>query len=199
MGWFLNIILGKPLGASSTESTSQTKLQAQEEGGWKDENGQPVPDDAPVQTVLPEPESTEVASREKLDPYIDSSGNKIRPEAVITRLKPTLSDEIRHLEVWVSVKNESDFNIELTGLNFLGSSVDPGKFLSPGEVEEFRAYSGKTPQNSNYHTAQLQYKMTETGDFFQADHYVEFGFEQNEHGKFYLPEEARLTRPVRDI
>ena len=39
-----------------------------------------------------------------------------------------------------------------------------------------------------------------TGDYFQADHMIEYKYEQDNRGsKWYMPDELKLLRPVRDI
>lgn len=132
------------------------------------------------------------------DPYRDSAGNKIYPDVEIVRVKSDLSSDSKHLEIWAFVKNQSIFDVEVTRINCLGQSAS-GCFLKVGDSRELRIFSGNTPTSEAYHDANVQFKVIGSGDYFQANHYVQYHYEQTEHGNFYIPDEFKFTRPVRDI
>ena len=74
------------------------------------------------------------------------------------------------------------------------------KFLKPGEIFELRLYRGPMPQSDSVRKMYIQYKIVGTGDYFQADHMIEYKYEQDNRGnKWYMPDELKLLRPVRDI
>jgi hypothetical protein len=125
-----------------------------------------------------------------------SSGKTVYVE--IDRCKSNLSSGKDHLDVWVFIKNNSEFDIEVTRINFLGRGA-AGCFLGAGGSREIRIYSGDTPKNDAYKTAQVQYKITESGDYFQTNHYVEYSYEQDGDDEYYVPEEFKLDRVVKDI
>lgn len=189
MGWLTDLFFGsKPDVTRKTEQDNTMEEQKRyiDEPDWKNYSwGQATTAPAPEQAAQ--------------DPYRTSSGEKIRPEVEIERVKSDLSSNSDHVDVWITLKNLSEFDVEVSRINFLGRNGGGGYFLKPGEAREVRVYSGDTPKNDAYHDANVQYKVTGNGDYFQADHYLQFHFEQTEHGNFYVPEECKLTRPIRDI
>lgn len=200
MGFLSDILFGaKP---DNNKPSVPKKVKEWEEDGWLDEDRKPVSsqsmDDTTVADSSDNEQSVDQPVTEEPDPYRDTSGRKILPEIEIERCKSNLSSNSDHLDVWVVLKNESEFDAEVTRINFLGRSA-AGCFLRAGESREIRIYSGDTPKNDSYHTAQVQYKVLGNGDYFQADHHVEYKYEQDGDDSYYIPEEFHITRPVRDI
>lgn len=141
----------------------------------------------------------ETEADKEADPYRDDAGNKIRPEVAIERAKANLSSDMKRLELWTTIKNRSMFNIEVHRVNIIGQHTELGHSLRPGESCEVRIYNGSTPTNNAYHTAEIQFKITGSGDYFQADHSIKYHYELNDNGKFYVPEGFDLMRPIKDI
>ena len=61
-------------------------------------------------------------------------------------------------------------------------------------------YQGAMPENDSVRKMYIQYKIVGTGDYFQADHTIDYKYEQDSQGnKWYMPDNLKLIRPVRDI
>ncbi len=133
------------------------------------------------------------------DPYRDDAGNKIRPEVAIERVKVNLNSDMKRVEIWGFIKNRSEFDVEVSRVNLLGQRTELGHSLGAGESREVRIYNGNTPTSDAYHTAEVQFKIVGSGDYFQADHFIKYRYEQNDSGKYYVPSEFDLTRPIKDV
>ena len=133
------------------------------------------------------------------NPYQTSTGQKIIPEVEVERLEAHLSGDNRNLELWAHIRNHADFDIELDKYEILGQRGDLQKFLKPGEIFELRIYRGDTPRNNYVRKMYIQFKVVGTGDYFQADHQIQYQHEQDGDDTWYIPEELELLRPIRDI
>lgn len=187
MGWLSTIFFG-PSSPADGQSASD-----ENEAGWSNQTNQA---EAPWHINSGQDDGTDQAAP---DPYHDASGNKIRPEVRIEHVKADLSNDSKHVELWAKLKNHSMFDVEVTRVNILGQHTSPMRFLKPGELHELRIYAGDTPTSNAYHTADVQYKIVGSGDYFQANHAVRYEYEENEHGRFYVPEEFDFIEPVKDI
>lgn len=205
MGFLSDLFFGQS--PKNKQPSVPKKVKEWEEDGWLDADKNPVntkqdaeqrnADDTFTTSSVDDGEGREQPV-EVVDPYRDASGRKILPEVEIDRCKSNLSSGKDHLDVWVFIKNNSEFDIEVTRINFLGRGA-AGCFLGAGGSREIRIYSGDTPKNDAYKTAQVQYKITESGDYFQTNHYVEYSYEQDGDDEYYVPEEFKLDRVVKDI
>lgn len=187
MGLFHDLLFG----TSPKDENEARRLPSNIEQGGRVEDGEGWADKQHGTQVADEPKKAP-------DVYHDSAGNKIYPEVQIERVKSDVSSDSKHVEVWASVKNYSTFDVEVTRINCFGQYAS-GCFLKVGDSRELRIYSGDTPKSEAYHDANVQFKIVGSGDYFQANHYVQFQYEQTEEGNFYIPEEFTFTRPVRDI
>ena len=129
---------------------------------------------------------------------VDANGAKILPELVVEQVEPRCSSDMKHMELWLRYKNTSAAEIELMKMSVLNQSLDVRRVLRPGESHELRMYNGDTPTTDAYHTAMATYKITENGDYFEAEYMVTYQYEESSYGNYYLPKELRLLRPVRD-
>lgn len=176
MGWFADFMFGK----QKTEESAQVPVVEQHE-----------------QTKDEHPASS--ASTQSQDSFHGASGAKIIPEVVIDRVEPKPSGDTKQLELWVELRNESQFEVEVRKFEILGQSTEPGRFLKPGESYEVKVYHGDTPRTDAEKKAIVQYKIVENGDYFQSDHIVSYKLETTDNIEYFLPCEMRLIRPVRDL
>lgn len=186
MGWFSNLLFGD----NERRDASGVVLPKSVEQ-WQSGNSSPssTPD------VRSQPTATSLT--ESL--YRDASGNKVIPEVDVSRVEPRLSSDQKHVEVWITVRNDSNLEIELTRIECLGRHVDPNRLLKAGESHELKAYAGDTPCDHSQHKAFVDYKIVGNGDYFRTEFVVEYHYERDEHGEFYIPEEFKRVGPIRDI
>lgn len=191
MGWLADAIFGKP------ESQDDGALPKRVEQ-WN--NGDrtiavPVPDERDEQS---DPQA-DGASQKPQDPTRDAAGQKIVPEVRVERLDVKPLGSVNKVEVWATLKNHSELEVDVTKVLFLSGSVDPNRFLRPSEMHEIKIYSGDTPRNEAYKKLEVQYKIRANGDYFQADHLVQYEVEQYEGVTYYMPVDIDPLSPIRDI
>ena len=145
------------------------------------------------------PEDVETPVAATTDPYRDASGYKIVPDIAVTGVRTKTSDDLKSLELWLRFQNNSELPVELTTLTLLKHTEHLYNHLESGRSEENEVYSGKTPTTNTVTTAELQFKIVGSGDFFQTTYTVHYDLEKRPHGTFYIP--VRFTRraPTRDI
>lgn len=177
MGWFADFMFGKP----KTEEAAQVPAVEQHEQPKDDSQASSEP------------------STSNTDSFHEVGGAKIVPEVVVDRVQSNLSGDTKHLELWVELRNESQFEVEVRKFELLGQSTDPGRFLKPGESYEVKVYQGDTPRTDAEKKAIAQYKIVGNGDYFQSDHLISYKLETTDNIEYFLPCEMRLIRPVRDI
>lgn len=184
MGWLSDLLFGAPA-KTPEETTLPKQVQAWEQG------------DGAVQGVKGAGSSTQPAPQ--ADPHRNASGGKVIPELAVTRLEPHPSSNSTHLEVWATFKNQSNFELELKRIIFLRQHTEPARFLKPGEEHELCIYKGETPRTNAEHKAEIQFKICDNDDYFQAEYQIEYHYEQSPHGNFYIPEELHRIAAARDI
>ena len=146
-------------------------------------------------SVAPAPMPTEATT----DPYHEKGGAKIMPQVVIERLEPHLSGDMRQVEVWATLHNASEFEVEVTQAYLFGLATPLGRYLKPGGRHEVPVYRGVVHRDDADDKGYLQYKICSNGDYFQLDHRVRYRYERTGEHEFYLPEEADPILPIRDI
>lgn len=190
MGWLRNLIFGEPndeylariSGIKNIGDGSRAGLLQEDNGSVENK-----PDEMP-------------ASEQKPDQYHLAGGQKIIPEIEVERIKAQPSSDNKSLEIWAYIHNLASFDIELDKYELLGQRGDLNKFLKPDEIFELRMYQGAMPENDSVRKMYIQYKIVGTGDYFQADHTIDYKYEQDSQGnKWYMPDNLKLIRPVRDI
>lgn len=170
MGWFADFVFGKP-----REQQAAMDRPQQSEG-----------------------DASEVAAQQQ-DPHREADGSKIVPEVSVSRVECHPSGDMKQLELWMELYNQSQFEVEVKRFEVLGQSTELGRFLKPGEKYEVRVYRGDTPRDDSRGRAHVQYKIVGNGDYFQSDHLVEFRMETVNDVRWYLPCELKFVGPVRDI
>ncbi len=197
MGWLANMIFGKPddqetalpkkveqwnRGDGSVVTVDEADKKAKMRGGWGDAGA----------------ETNELEERQS-DPTRDQAGQKIMPEVWVEQLKLRPNSDMSHIEVWAVLKNQSEFEVEITKVMLLGDTLDPNRFIKPNATYELMVYNGDTPESESYKKLALEYKIVRNGDYFQADHLLQYRLEQEGTKRYYLPEEVTPLPPIRDI
>lgn len=196
MGWLRDLIFGEPDGDDEylARLNNNDMASSQDSRGSRDENNF----DKDISEVAADTRKSD----DKLQPdqYHSANGQKVIPEIEVERTEAHPSGDNKYLEVWAHIRNHASFDVELDKYEILGQRGDLNKFLKPGEIFELRLYRGPMPQSDSVRKMYIQYKIVGTGDYFQADHMIEYKYEQDNRGnKWYMPEELKLLRPVRDI
>ncbi|MEO5499738.1 MAG: hypothetical protein ABIR46_04525 [Candidatus Saccharimonadales bacterium] len=125
---------------------------------------------------------------------VDRNGNKRIPIATIHRVRSITSGA--NLEIWMILKNESDRNLFLDKITLLGTKFELDYPLKPRGEREFRAYRGALLTHDNYKTAELYYRDEVSGDYFRADHLLEYSYEPD--GTYELVD-TKIITPIRDV
>lgn len=124
--------------------------------------------------------------------YYEGS-RKIIPRVEVEHVDPHVSSD--RLELWVTLKNHSDYDVQIGRVVMFGQRIDVGRFLKPGEAQEVKVYNGALPRNDAYHKAEFYFKIVENGDYFCADHTIRYHYDKNH----YVPHELDPIHPIRDV
>lgn len=125
---------------------------------------------------------------------VDSNGNKRIPVATIHRVRTLISGN--NAQIWMILKNESDRTLILEKITLLGVRFEIHYPLGPGDEREFQVYRGALLAHDNYKTAELYFRDEASGDYFRADHLLEYSFEAN---STYEIVDTKLIMPIRDV
>lgn len=192
MGWLADRLFGKP----EEEGGALPKRVQQ----WNDGDRSTTTTRQTSEHDQPDAQQADVgAPDQEQDPTRDQSGQKIVPEVWVGQLKLRPTSDMKRLEVWAVLENQSEFEVEITSVMLLGSSLDPNRFIKPHASFELLVYNGDTPKDEAYKKLELQYKIVRNGDYFQADHLIQYKLEQEGDKQYFLPEEVTPIRPIRDI
>ena len=157
---------------------------ARGEPGFQDDATQPASE--PGQTSSNPQETSK-------DSAIRKGDDTTFPVVHLKQLKPHTNGT--KLELYCQIENKWSEEVELDKIHLFNTKRELDTLLRPGEVREFLVYSGPVLAHE-YHEAQLDYK-TRDGDYFSAVHEMKFMY--NDHDKTYLPSEAHIEEPIRDI
>ena len=124
-----------------------------------------------------------------------STGPKIIPEVIIQRVE--YRNNGSNMDVSVDIKNLSQRVVMVDKIMILGSPRQIGYVLNPGEMREMPVFSGPRPTHRNYTDCELQYRDQETGDYFSAQHLVEY--DAQEADGTYTIRNIRFIPPIKDI
>jgi hypothetical protein len=149
-------------------------------------------DDAPTVDYAEEREAQKAQAAD--DDLIDDRGYKQIPVVEVVYTKYLISGA--NMEVWSTIRNQSARELELDKIMMLGTKHELDYRLQPGQQREFRLYSGPRPNHNSYKKAELYYKDMPTGDYFRADHIIDYKYETD---KTYSVVELKLIRPIYDI
>ena len=168
MGWFANMVFGKPSNVQPPEPPEHDVW------GVNDED---VPNIG-----------------EQRMPTLQTDDSP--PEIQITRVEPKASSDGAHLELWICLKNTARTDVEATRIECLGQTVGLARFLQPDEGHEVRVYNGRMPENDANDTAFVTYKSMQSGDYYRARYLIKFKYSQHSGAEQYIPYEFDLLRPV---
>lgn len=125
---------------------------------------------------------------------VDAHGNKHIPIATIHRVRTLTSGN--NAQVWMILKNESDRTILLDKITLLGAKFGIQYPLVPGGEREFQVFHGPLLVHDHYKTAELYYRDQISGDYFRADHLLEYSYESDHT---YEVVDTKLIPPIRDV
>lgn len=134
------------------------------------------------------------AQKAEAKSLIDDKGYKHIPVAAATNVKSTQNGN--HIELWVTITNQSDRDLRLDKMTLLGTRFELNYPLSVGAQRVFRVYSGPQMSNDSYKKAELYYQDVQTNDYFRADHLVDYRYESD---GTYDVNDFNLILPIRDV
>lgn len=124
----------------------------------------------------------------------DNRGQKIVPETEVIEVETHESG--MDMEVWATIKNTASFPVFLDKSVVLGQKIELDRELRPGEQHEVRVFRGPRPTNEGYKRAELYYRDQGSGDYFLANHQIEYRY-QNDGTRTIRA--LRLIRPIKDV
>jgi hypothetical protein len=116
------------------------------------------------------------------------------PRVYIKRLKPHVNGG--HLQLYCSIANEWPREVELDKIRIFNTKRELDYIMRARDEREFLVYDGPALTREYAH-AELEYKTMKEGDYFQTVYRITFAY--NASDKTYLPSDAHLDGPIRDI
>lgn len=159
--------------------------------GWQDDADAPTIEYA-EERAQKRSEHTTAASPET--GLYDAHGVKHIP--VVSTIAVRFDNHGANIDLWATIKNQSARGVELDKIALLGTHFGLHYPLAPGAQHDFKIYSGPQITHGNYKKAELYYKDTQSGDYFRADHLIEYKYETD---KTYDVNGLRLLMPIHDI
>lgn len=153
-------------------------------------------DDAPTTDFAEERQEKRAAHQQTRgdDGLVDARGYKHPPIVELTNVKSDISGD--HLELWVTIRNQSARDVKLDKLSLLGATTGLNYPLAAGEQRVFRTYTGPKLQHDHYKRTELYYKDAATGDYFRVDHLIQYQYESD---KSYEVVDFERIDPVYDV
>jgi hypothetical protein len=141
------------------------------------------------------------APQQTNDPTAEDKGNGVVkgqsstfPVVVVKRTRTQINGS--NQSVYCSIVNNFSRPVEIDEIELAGRSRKLGGYLRPGEEREYLCYNGSRATSEANRVAKLNYKVEETGDYFQSIYDVEFEYGQD---KLYSVEELHWRQPIIDI
>lgn len=151
------------------------------EGQMSPQANQPIP-----------PQSNESVPDSRRTP-VDGRGRKIIPETEIGNIDCNQSGE--SMTVWATFTNSSAEAVHLDKITLLGQTRELGFNLNGHGSRRIEVYRGQLVSSNAYRSADLDYRLVASGDYFRGRYFVESNYDDG----FYYPEDFQLQRPVRDV
>jgi len=126
---------------------------------------------------------------------VDENGYKQIPPAALTDVDYKLLGD--RFELWATVSNQSDRPVHIDKITLFGTTTQHGYPLPPRGQRVFKLYGGSLLKHDNYKTLELYYKDVQTGDYFRADHMIEYSFSADNSS--YKKNSFQLIEPIRDV
>lgn len=133
-------------------------------------------------------------ARETDDDLYDDSGVKHIPRVEVTNTRSKPSGD--RFELWLTIRNQSDRDVMLDKITLLGTRRELDYPLRPHDQRVFSVYSGPQLKHDSYKKAELYYKDAPTGDYFRADHLIEYTYESE---GYYEIVDMEPIMPIRDV
>ncbi|HEU5187096.1 MAG TPA: hypothetical protein VFT87_01190 [Candidatus Saccharimonadales bacterium] len=146
------------------------------------------------QAVFSEKGSTTTPALQQNQPSATPSGPKIFPTVRVVR--SLCQNNGLGLECEVVIRNQSQQNIRLQRIEFLGLADELGEFLEPGGEREYTFNFAARPQDTARDRATLFFQTAPEGDYFCAEHLLEF--EKLGDNTFTI-HSFRFLPPIRDV
>ncbi|HSW81106.1 MAG TPA: hypothetical protein VLG40_01800 [Candidatus Saccharimonas sp.] len=125
-------------------------------------------------------------------PVVSSTSGKVFPQVSIEHVECRTNGGGMDIDAFI--QNYSQGQVQLDKIELFGHTTQVPVFLRPGEDREQRIYDGPRPTATNQPNLELYYKDA-SGDYFCADHYVEF---TQQADRTYTVQRIRFLR-VRDV
>ncbi len=107
----------------------------------------------------------------------DSRGYKKIPQCEVIRTRSVMSG--KNMDVWATIYNPSERPLELDKILVMGNKLELDYPLQSRSQREFRIFRGVRPKHESYKKAELYYKDIPTGDYFRADHLIDYKQEKD--------------------
>jgi hypothetical protein len=124
----------------------------------------------------------------------DEKGYKQPPVVELTHVQDTLNHEL--YELWVTIMNRSERTVRLDKVTLLGTKYALNYPLAPHAEHAFRVYRGEVVRRDEYKKAELYYCDEASGDYFRADHLVQYKYTMD---GVYEIVGFELCQPIRDV
>ena len=161
-----------------------------DERDFHDEDGQPLPvDDIEVQ-----PTPNRYSPRPSNELPIDDHGQEIYPSVQIVQSGCHESGD-KYLNLWVTIKNNSDRILELETTDIIGQKQRCMHRFTPGQQRQIEVYKGPVPANDNYKYATLYFKELSSGHYFNSAHQILYHVERSSR---YLPMNFKYLRTFKN-
>lgn len=121
-------------------------------------------------------------------------GPKVLP--TVTIIRSLCRNDGPGLECEILVRNQSQQNIRLQRMEFLGLVDELGEFLEPGDEREYTFRFATRPLDTSKNIARLFFHNAPEGDYFCADHLLEF---EKLADNTYTVHAFRFQPPTRDV
>lgn len=150
-------------------------------------------DDAPT-IDFSEERTAKLAEKKDETELYDSSGHKQIPVVSLESPNPVPNGDL--IDIWVTIKNQSSRDITVEKVTLFGTRTELHIPLAPKQERELRIYRGKELTHNHYSKAELYYKDVLSGDYFRADHLIDYKYDGD---KTYDVSDFELLMPINDI
>lgn len=189
MGWFRNFLFGEDPAHDEKEDLPKRVRE------WQDDEWDRAEAANRDMEQLDEPKPAKSAPP---NAYLTEKGSKVLPTLTVSRVEPHLSSDFKQLELWITLHNQSPYDIEVTKVDLLRQNIDPDRFLRAGESHEIRVYRGQTPRDRAYTKAFIDMKIVGNGDYFRQEYMIDYRLENGGGASWYVPSALKKSLPPRD-
>lgn len=181
------IVSGKPV--------FENKNQAQQQNDYWDDHLVPHDDDRDPYVHTAQGQTDDKLERVAGGKRTDNSGQKIVPELEVIDLDDRY-DSGDTMELWGTIRNRAAFEVFVDKIVIFGQTRELDRALASGEQYQFKLCQTKRPTSDAYKKAELYYRDNAAGDYFCAEHLIEYGVDSA--GRWEV-KNLRLMRPIKDV